>query len=129
MKQFFRVITLLLLVTGWTVSAASVYVIRTPESNFPTIVLKNQFGFKDTYADTRSWTLQEDREHEALVSRLLQLGKSSVLAHTVNLKGGPVAAQLAAAVAFPTTDGGNGVTAKAGDVLKNVSDNVKAKLN
>jgi hypothetical protein len=128
MKKFFRSVVFLALVGGWALASSAVYVVRTPGKVL--VFPKNQLGYKDTYVDTRTWTLTQDREHPALVARVIQLNRTDALSHTVNSSLGPVDAQLAAAVATSTvaTDTPSlGDKAKA--ELKNVGDSVKAKLN
>jgi len=126
MKQFFRSVTVILLVGGWALASAAVYVVRTP-AKMPSIILKNQLGYSDTYVDTRNWTFSEDRAHPVFVSRVLQLGRTDLLAHTVNPAIGPVDAQLAAAVAAPSVASAGGPTL--GDKAKSAIDAVAAKVH
>ena len=101
MKQFFRVVVLLLLVGGWALASAAVHVVRVPGEKLPVIMTKNQLTYTDTYVDTRQWTLADDRNHPEFVRRVIESGKTNVLAHTVNTTGAPVADQLMAAVGTP----------------------------
>jgi hypothetical protein len=102
MKQFFRAVTLVLLVGGWALASAAVHVIRTPSQSFPLIVTKDHLGYHDTYVDTTRWTLNDDRAHSDVVLRLIHLNQTGALSHTVNSNGLPVEAQLLAAVSMPT---------------------------
>ncbi len=92
MKKFFRAVLFVLFVGGWALASSALYVVRTPAKVL--IFPKNQLEFRDTYVDTRSWTISEDRAHPEVVARVLQLGKSDALAHTVNTNMGPVSANL-----------------------------------
>lgn len=126
MKQLFRSIVFVLLVSGWALASAALYVVRTPSKIL--VFPKNSLGYRDTYVDTRSWTINDDRAHSAVVTRIIQLGKSDALAHTVNTKLGPVGVQLAVAVATPLP-AGPGLDDKAKAELKAVGDDIKARVN
>jgi hypothetical protein len=128
MKKFFRMTLFLLLVGGWTLASSALYVVRTPTKVM--IFPKNELGFHDTYVDTRAWTIGDDQAHPALIGRIIQLQRCDAMSHTVNPKLGPVAVQLAAAVALPTADKTNGgIVDSTKAELKTVSDAVKSKLN
>jgi hypothetical protein len=128
MRKFIRSVVLLALVGGWALASSAVYVVRTPGKVL--VFPKNQLGYKDTFVDTRAWTITQDREHPALVARVIQLNRTDALAHTVNSSLGPVNAQLAAAVATSTVAVDTSTLGdKAKAELKSVSDGVKAKLN
>jgi hypothetical protein len=99
MKSIFRLFVLVLLVVGWGLAALSLHVIRTPDEVPITLVPKDQFGIKDTYVDTRKWTLDDAAEHPQLVAKLIESGKANVLKHLVtDPKAGDVAAQLNEAI-------------------------------
>lgn len=56
MKSIFRLLCLLLMLSGWVVAGLSIYVIRTPDPNNPQaskliVVPKNRLDFNDTYVD------------------------------------------------------------------------------
>jgi hypothetical protein len=125
MKQIFRSIVFILFVGGWALASSAVYVVRTPSKFI--IVTKDQLGYRDTYVDTRKWTLPDDGNHPALVARLIHLGRTDVLAHTVDVKAGPVDAQLAT-VAQNTPPASSDLETKVKSELKTVSDAVKSKL-
>lgn len=118
-KQLFRAVVVVALVGGWALASAAVHVIRAPGQSFPVVITKDKLVYKDTYVDTRNWTITDDQAHPAVVARLIQLGQTDVLAHTVNTSKVSAETQLRAAVATPN------VTADA----KSVVDTVKAKLN
>jgi hypothetical protein len=83
-RQIFRASVVVLLLGGWGLAAAAVHVIRVPGQSFPVVITKEHLGYKDTYIDTRKWTVSDDAAHPAVVSRLLELRQSDLLAHTVN---------------------------------------------
>ena len=78
-KTLFRLIVLVLLLAGWGLAALSLHVVRTPETL--TIVPKNRLGITDTVVDTRNWTLDDAVNHPDVVARLLDLDKTSLIAH------------------------------------------------
>jgi hypothetical protein len=82
-KQLFRSVVFVGLVGGWALAASAVHLVRTPTNKFPVILTKDHLCFTDTYADTRAWTLNDDRAHPALVARLIELHRTDLLAHTV----------------------------------------------
>jgi len=95
MKSIFRLFVLILLVVGWGLAGLSLHVIRTPDEVPITLVPKDHFGVKDTYVDTRNWTLDDAAQHPELVGKLIESGKASVLKHVVtDPKAGDVSAQL-----------------------------------
>ncbi len=81
MKQMIRAVTLVLLVGGWSLAGSAVHVVRTPGNL--AVVPKDRLSFHDTYLDTRKWTLADDQAHPAVVARLVHLGRSDLLAHTL----------------------------------------------
>jgi hypothetical protein len=129
-KQLFRSVALVALAGGWTLSAAALHFVRTPTNSFPVILTKDHLGFKDTYVDTRKWTIADDAAHPIVVARLIQLGRADLLGHTVPVNGGPVSAQLAAVVQnqTPAVESPS-YTDKAKQEFKNVTDAVKSKIN
>jgi hypothetical protein len=127
-KQLVRSVALVGFVGGWTLAASALYFVRTPGNSFPVIVTKDHLGFKDTYADTRKWTVSDDAAHPVLVARLIQLNRTDLLAHTVSGSAGPLDAQLAAVTQSPAPSAPD-MADKAKAEIKNVSDAVKSKLN
>jgi len=130
-KQLVRSVMLVLLVGGWALASAAVHVIRAPGQSLPIFITKDHLGYKDTYVDTRAWTINDDRAHPAVVLRLIHLGQADVLAHTVNSNGVPVEAQLLAIVGSPntTTSGAAATDTSLTDKGKAAVDAVKSKLN
>ncbi len=85
MKSFFKSLVFVLLVGGWALASAAIQVIRTPSSIV--VVPKDRLGYHDTYLDTRNWTVADDRSHPELVTRLVRMGRTDVLAHTIQSTG------------------------------------------
>jgi len=81
MKTIIRLLMLIVLLSGWGLAAASLHVIRTPSTI--TIVPKNRLGFRDTYVDTRSWTIEDIAGHADVTRRLIQLDKTNLLNNVV----------------------------------------------
>lgn len=127
MKKLFRLVVLLLIAGGWGLASSALYVVRTPSKVI--VIPKDHLDFKDTYVDTRQWTLADDAAHPEVVARLVQAGKSDLLAHTVNTNSGPVDVQLTLAIhnpAGPATQ--PSVTDKVTAKAKQVADAVKARI-
>jgi hypothetical protein len=78
-KIIFRLIVLVLLLLGWGIAASALHIVRTP--NTLTVIPKDRLHHRDTYADTRNWTLDDVPNHAPLVRRLLAAGKANALAH------------------------------------------------
>ena len=83
MKKMFRLIVSVLLVAGWSLAALSLHVVR---GDHKIVIIPKQsidwvHGWRETYVDTRNWTLDDVAEHPALVNRLIQTGKVDVLQH------------------------------------------------
>jgi len=79
MKKLFRLIVLVLLLGGWTVAALSLHVIR--DDKRIVVIPKQRLDYHDTYVDTSKWTLDDVGKHPAVVMRLIETGKTDVLAH------------------------------------------------
>lgn len=94
MKAMFRLFVLLLLAGGWTLSALSLHVIRTPEQIPITLVTKDRMSFRDTWVDTTKWKLDDVGKHPLLVQRLIRAHKAEVLEHLVDPANGDVEQQL-----------------------------------
>jgi hypothetical protein len=98
-KSLFRLITLGLIVTGWTLACASIHLIVTPGRI--TLLPKDRLGFQDTYVDARNWTPTELRQHPDVVARLVHLDRSDVLTFAVENKKWNIESQLTYAVEHP----------------------------
>src|SRR5947207_9775245 len=84
MKKILRVLTVVLLVGGWSLAALALHVVVAPGSPARVIVVpKNQLGIRQTYVDTRNWTLGDVSNHPELTRRLLETGKVGALAQAV----------------------------------------------
>jgi hypothetical protein len=98
-KKTIRVIFVILFILGWGLSAFSLHVIRTPDEIPITLVTKDHFGLRDTYVDTRSWTMDDAAQHPELVSKLIAINKADVLKHVAtDSRAGDVKVQLIAAL-------------------------------
>src|SRR3954462_15565069 len=81
MKKIFRLIVLVLLVSGWAVAAASLHVVR--DGNRVIVIPKQRLQMREIYVDTTKWTLDDVARHPAVVQRLIETGKVDVLQHVV----------------------------------------------
>jgi hypothetical protein len=80
MKKIFRLLVVVLLLGGWTLAAFALHVVVAPGKPGRVIfVPKNQLGIKDTYVDTRNWTIGDVANHPAVTQRLLETGKADAL--------------------------------------------------
>ena len=75
MKKIFKFLVFILLIGGWALAALSLHVIRTPQKVI--VVPKNRLHYEGTYVDTRDWTPDDVKNHEALVERLVATGKTT----------------------------------------------------
>jgi hypothetical protein len=90
-KSIFRLIFLLLMLSGWAVAALSVYVIRTPDPNNPQaskliVVPKNRLDYNDTYVDARTWTMADVPNHRMIIMRVLESDKSGEMQYLADPK-------------------------------------------
>jgi hypothetical protein len=109
MKNFLRLIFLMLFLGMATLVTSALYIIRVPGPDKQVIIVpKNQLGFSDTYVDTRNWSMDDVMKHAAVVERVIETGKADRLAHLA-AKGDtrPIEKQLSDAVeaagTMPTT--------------------------
>jgi hypothetical protein len=80
-KSIVRLIVLVLLLSGWALSALCLYVVRVPDPDNPKqskliVVPKNELSINDTYVDARSWNMQEATNHPLLIMRIIYAGKA-----------------------------------------------------
>jgi hypothetical protein len=66
------------MVGGWTLSAASLYVVRSAHG--VSVLTKNSLSFTDTYADLRQWKADDLPAHRDLVRRLMVTDHQDLLA-------------------------------------------------
>ena len=117
MKKLLRMLLVVMLLAGWSLAALAVHIIVTPGSPGRVIVVpKNQLGIRETYVDTRHWTLGDVAQHSAVTQRLIQTGKTDALSHLAN-PGEDLVAQLNDAIekgatTAPTTNPATVVHAK-----------------
>lgn len=103
----FKFLFFALLGSGWLLAASAVHVVRTPASlTTVSIVTKNALAFDDTYVDARAWTGKDVPEHRDTVRRLVQAGRSDLLAHVVDAKGHDLGALLVELAGSPKPDDG-----------------------
>lgn len=100
LKRFTRLVGLAVLVGGWSLAGASLYVIKTP--GHLVILPKDRLGYHDTFVNTRNWTLNDVRAHPAVTARLLHLNRLDLLSNVVDPTNPDAQAQLADAISHPT---------------------------
>jgi hypothetical protein len=83
MRNILRLSICLLIIMGWGLAALSLHVIVTPHDVPVSLVPKEQFGFKETYVDTRAWKLDDVSAHQTFVAKLIRTGKSDILRHVI----------------------------------------------
>ena len=81
MKSIFRLVGLLVLLSGWGAAAMCVYIVRIPDAGNPQqskllIVPKNHLGPDGTYVDARTWTMADVKSHPLVIIRVLESGKA-----------------------------------------------------
>ena len=100
LKRFTRLVGLTVLVGGWALAGASLYVIKTP--GHLVILPKDRLGYHDTFVNTRNWTLNDVRAHPAVVARLLHLNRLDLLSNVVDVSKTDAQVQLTDAISHPT---------------------------
>jgi hypothetical protein len=86
-----------LILGGWSLAALSLHVIRAPGRI--ELITKQCLDYRDTWADTRTWTLADVPNHADMVSRVLATGHADLLAHLADARQrGDIGQQLAAAL-------------------------------
>jgi hypothetical protein len=81
-KTLFRLVVLVLMLGGWALAAASLYVIRTPEKI--SIIPRDKVDFMtihEVFVDTRGWQVEDASSHPAVVKRMLDRDKVALLQH------------------------------------------------
>lgn len=83
MKLIFRLLVLALLAGGWTLAAASLYVVRSagslPFVGKIEVIPKNHLTFDDTYVDATQWKSGDELLHRDFYDRVVAVGKSAML--------------------------------------------------
>ncbi len=126
MKQMIRAVTVVLLAGGWSLAGSAVHVIRTP-SNIA-IVPKDRLTFHETWVDTRKWTLDDDRAHPAVVTRLVNLGRADLLKHTLPVDGADHSGALSA-IAAAQPSPGVATSPVTGAIIQNAEGQVKTMVH
>lgn len=91
MKRIFKLLVVLTVLAGWPLALSAVHVVRTPGqlpmvgSMLPDwgtvqVFTKESLGFKQTFADTRAWTLEDIASRPVLVSRMIARGMTTEIA-------------------------------------------------
>jgi hypothetical protein len=98
MKKILRVLLVVLLLGGWSLAALALHVVVAPGSPARVIVVpKNQLGIRQTYVDTRKWTIGDVSSHPEVTRRLIDAGKADALSQ-VTKPGDDVVAVLDEAI-------------------------------
>jgi len=80
MKKILRMLFVVLLLGGWSVAALALHIVIAQGSPARVIVVpKNQLGIRQTYVDTRQWTIGDVASHPEITHRLIDTGKASAL--------------------------------------------------
>ena len=91
MKRLFKLIVVLVMLGGWPLAFSAIHVVRTP-GQLPVIgsmlpdwgtvhvFTKDQLGFKQTFADTRAWTIDDVIARPILVTRMVELSMTDTMA-------------------------------------------------
>ncbi len=91
MKRMFKLFVVLTVMAGWPLALSAIHVVRTPGqlpmvgSSLPDwgtvhVFTKESLGFKQTFADTRAWTLEDIANRPQLVSRMIARGMTTEIA-------------------------------------------------
>jgi hypothetical protein len=91
MKRLFKVIVVTTMLAGWPLALSAIHVVRTPGqlpavgSMLPDwgtvhVFTKESFSFRQTFADTRQWTLEDVAKRPMLVNRMIALGLNNEIA-------------------------------------------------
>jgi hypothetical protein len=91
MKRLLKLVVVLVMIGGWPLALAAIHVVRTPgqlpaigsmlpEWGTVHVFTKQRLGFRQTFADTRTWTIDDVLAKPTLTSRMVELGMTSELA-------------------------------------------------
>lgn len=91
MKRFFKVVMVSVMLAGWPLALSAIHVVRTP-GQLPMVgqmlpdwgtvhvFTKEQMGFKQTFADTRTWTAEDVAKRPLVATRMVAVGLTSEMA-------------------------------------------------
>src|SRR5438270_10161635 len=98
MKKLIKMVSLLVLASGWAVSAASLHLVIAPGR--AVVVPKDRLNFRETIVDARHWSLADATGHPGVVNRLIETHHADVLGHVTKAADyDDLVAQLSAAAA------------------------------
>ena len=91
MKRLFKLIVVTTMLAGWPLALSAIHVVRTPGqlpavgSMLPDwgtvhVFTKESFSLRQTFADTRQWTLEDVAKRPMLVNRMIALGLNNEIA-------------------------------------------------
>ena len=91
MKKLFKLLVVLVLLSGWVLASRSLYLVRAPGKllGIPktewagkfALITKDCMGWRDTYADTSRWTPSDLSNHPVLVQRIKESGHKDLISH------------------------------------------------
>ena len=91
MKKLFKLLVVVVLLSGWVLASRSLYLVRAPGkfAGLPrtewagkfALITKDCMAWRDTYADTSHWTPTDISSHAALVQRIKESGRKDLISH------------------------------------------------
>src|ERR1700704_3691228 len=91
MKKLFKLLVVVILLSGWVMASRSLYLVRAPGkfAGIPrtewagrfALITKDCMGWRDTYADTSHWTPTDITNHPVLVQRIKESGRKDLISH------------------------------------------------
>ncbi len=88
MRGFFRLFVFVLLVSGWSLAASALHLVRTPgEPHWLGKVMfipKDRLTFKETYVDMRRWSPADVATHPLVVNRLAELNMNDLVSKALS---------------------------------------------
>ena len=92
MKRMFKLVVVLAMIGGWPLALSALHVVHTPAGatvvGMPLpewacwqVVTKDHLAFRETFVDTRPWTLNDIADHKDTANRLDRAGLGSAFAH------------------------------------------------